>query len=67
LYYQAEKGISALCRDARWPVWSSLILYRDILTAIERNNYDVFNQRAFVPTSNKLIVIPWAWLRAQTA
>jgi 15-cis-phytoene synthase len=66
-YYQAEKGISALCRDARWPVWSSLILYRDILAAIEQNKYDVFEQRAFVPTSNKLVVIPWAWLRAQTA
>ncbi len=65
-YRQAEKGISALCRDARWPVWSSLILYRNILAAIERNKYDVFEQRAFVPTSNKLIVVPWAWLRAQT-
>ncbi len=64
-YYQAEQGVSALCRDARWPVWSSLILYRDILVAIEKNNYDVFSRRAFVPTSNKLYTLPWAWLRAQ--
>jgi len=66
-YRQAEEGISALCRDARWPVWSSLILYRNILEAIERNQYDVFSRRAFVPTSNKLVTVPWAWLRAQTS
>ncbi len=66
-YWQAEQGISALCRDARWPVWSSLILYRNILEAIERNQYDVFSRRAFVPTSNKLVTVPWAWLRAQTS
>jgi 15-cis-phytoene synthase len=66
-YQQAEQGISALCRDARWPVWSSLILYRNILEAIERNQYDVFSRRAFVPTSNKLVTVPWAWLRAQTS
>jgi 15-cis-phytoene synthase len=64
-YAQAEKGISALCRDARWPVWSSLMLYRNILSAIEKNHYEVFKRRAFVPTSNKVITLPWAWLRAQ--
>jgi len=66
MYRQAEQGISFLCRDARWPVWSSLILYRNILNSIESNKYDVFGQRAFVPTSNKLVTVPWAWLRAQT-
>lgn len=65
-YLQAEQGISMLCRDARWPVWSSLILYRNILKVIECNKYDVFAQRAFVPTSSKLVTVPWAWLRAQT-
>jgi 15-cis-phytoene synthase len=64
-YAQAERGISALCRDARWPVWSSLMLYRNILSAIEKNHYEVFKRRAFVPTSNKVITLPWAWLRAQ--
>lgn len=66
-YTQAEKGISALCRDSRWPVWSSLMLYRNILNAIEQNNYEVFGKRAYVSTSNKLITLPWAWLRAQTS
>jgi 15-cis-phytoene synthase len=67
LYTKAEKGISLLCRDSRWPVWSSLMLYRNILGVIERNNYDVFGKRAFVPTSNKLITLPWAWLRSKTS
>ncbi|MDX1977759.1 MAG: phytoene synthase [Pseudanabaenaceae cyanobacterium bins.68] len=65
-YSQAEKGISALCRDARWPVWSSLMLYRNILTVIERNHYEVFGKRAYVSNSNKLLTLPWAWLKAQT-
>jgi 15-cis-phytoene synthase len=66
-YSQAEKGISALRRDSRWPVWSSLMLYRNILNVIERNNYEVFGKRAYVSTSNKLITLPWAWLRSQTS
>ncbi|WP_425214892.1 phytoene synthase [Tumidithrix helvetica] len=64
-YAHAEQGISALCRDARWPVWASLMLYRNILSAIEKNHYEVFKRRAFVTTSNKVVTIPWAWLRAQ--
>ncbi|NJK35792.1 MAG: phytoene synthase [Oscillatoriales cyanobacterium SM2_2_1] len=66
-YRVAEAGVSALCRDARWPVWASLILYRNILKVIERNRYEVFEQRAYVPTPKKLAALPWAWLRAQTS
>ncbi|MEN9245685.1 MAG: squalene/phytoene synthase family protein, partial [Thermostichales cyanobacterium SRBZ-1_bins_19] len=36
LYAQAEAGIPLLCADARWPVWASLMLYRQILDVIER-------------------------------
>jgi phytoene synthase len=64
-YTQAERGIRYLSRDSRLPVWTSLMLYRGILDAIERNSYDVFNQRAFVPKFDKLISLPIAWLRAQ--
>nr|WP_320056803.1 phytoene synthase [Pseudanabaena sp. PCC 7367] len=66
-YKKAEAGISFLCHDARWPVWASLILYRNILDVIERNNYQVFNERAFVSKPRKLLTLPWAWLRAQTS
>ncbi|MGB0561621.1 MAG: 15-cis-phytoene synthase CrtB [Spirulinaceae cyanobacterium] len=65
-YYQAaERGIRALSRDARWPVWSALMLYQGILDKIEQNNYDVFHRRAFVPKAEKMMYLPVAWLRAQ--
>ncbi len=61
----AERGIRALNRDARWPVWTALMLYKGILDVIEANNFDVFSQRAYVPTSKKMLYLPIAWLRAQ--
>lgn len=64
-YTQAEKAIGLLCRDSRWPVWAATMLYKGILDVIERNQYDVFHQRAYVPTSRKLLHLPVAWLRAQ--
>ena len=64
-YQQAEKGIRYLIRDSHLPVWASLMLYRGILDAIEKNNYDVFNKRAFVSKPIKIASLPIAWLRAQ--
>jgi phytoene synthase len=64
-YCQAEQGICYLIRDSRLPVWTSLMLYQGILDSIERNQYDVFSQRAFVPSYKKTFALPIAWLRAQ--
>ncbi|MEB3224671.1 MAG: phytoene synthase [Synechococcus sp.] len=65
-YYEiAERGIRALHPDARWPVWSALMLYRGILDIIEKNNYDVFGRRAYVPTVQKMFYLPIALLRSQ--
>jgi phytoene synthase len=64
-YRQAERGIRYLIPDSRLPVWASLMLYQGILDEIERNNYDVFHQRAFVSTYKKTFALPIAWLRAQ--
>lgn len=64
-YHQAESGISVLNPDARWPVWSALMLYRKILDVIAENHYDVFNRRAFVPTVRKLLCLPPALIRAR--
>ena len=64
-YTQAESGIRGLSRDSRWPVWAALMLYQGILDVIERNQYDVFSQRAYVPKPQKLLTLPVAWLRAQ--
>lgn len=64
-YLKAEKGISYLAPDARWPVWASLMLYSQILQEIERNDYDVFQKRAYVPSLKKMRYLPIAWLRSQ--
>ncbi|MEO0540685.1 MAG: 15-cis-phytoene synthase CrtB [Cyanobacteria bacterium P01_A01_bin.105] len=64
-YREAEQGITVLNPDARWPVWSALMLYRKILDVIAENQYDVFNRRAFVPTLRKLLCLPPALLRAR--
>ncbi len=64
-YTKAEKGISYLSADARLPVWASLMHYSRILSVIERNDYDVFNQRAYVPQWKKLLSVPVALLRSQ--
>ncbi len=63
-YAQAETGIATLQPDSRWPVWASLMLYRRILNAIERNHYQVFRSRAYVSTLRKALTLPVAWWRA---
>ncbi len=64
-YAEAESGIGLLSEDARWPVWSALALYRQILDVIEENGYDVFSQRAFVPSLRKLLTLPGTLLKAR--
>ncbi|MEL6158041.1 MAG: 15-cis-phytoene synthase CrtB [Cyanobacteria bacterium J06623_5] len=64
-YREAESGISRLHPDARWPVWTALILYRKILDVIVENDYDVFTQRAFVPKAQKFLCLPQALVRAR--
>lgn len=53
-----------LDKDARWPVWTALILYRQILDYIENNGYDNFNKRAYVPKNRKLLYLPVGLVRA---
>ncbi|BCW95029.1 MAG: phytoene/squalene synthase family protein [Fimbriimonadales bacterium] len=54
LYAEAEQGISLLPREAQYPVLLGGRLYARILYAIERNNYDVFRQRARTTHAEKL-------------
>jgi len=61
-FQKSEYGIKWLSSDARWPVWTSLRLYRGILDSIERLDYDVFNNRAFVKNSVKALEIPISFL-----
>ena len=62
---RSESGVRWLSRDARWPVWTSLRLYKRILDAIEQIDYDVFNQRAYVSKIAKIADLPRSFLLAQ--
>ena len=64
-FAKSEEGIRWLSADARWPVWTSLRLYRGILNAIERLDYDVFNNRAYVNSWIKLLDLPLSYVIAQ--
>lgn len=61
-FARSEAGVRWLAPDARWPVWTSLRLYRGILDAIERNGYDVFSKRAYVPRARKLLDLPFSFV-----
>ena len=61
-FQKSEDGIKWLSSDARRPVWTPLRLYRGILDSIERLDYDVFNNRAFVKNSVKALEIPISFL-----
>ncbi len=65
LYASAEPGIKVLSPDIRWTVWAATMLYSRILNAIERNNYDVFQKRAYVTNFQKLQCLPAAWLKSK--
>ena len=64
-FTRSEAGVRWLSKDARWPVWASLRLYRGILDSIERLDYDVFNNRAYVNRWTKLLDLPLSYLIAQ--
>ncbi len=57
-FTRSEEGVRWLSSDARLPVWTSLRLYRGILDVIERLDYDVFNNRAYVNKWVKILDIP---------
>ncbi|KAE8036973.1 hypothetical protein FH972_009602 [Carpinus fangiana] len=60
----AEVGASQLDKASRWPVWSSLLLYRMILDSIESNDYDNLTKRAYVGRTKKLLMLPLAYTRS---
>ncbi len=55
MYEAAAPGIALLASESRHTVKVALALYRRILDEIERNDYDVFTRRAFVPLRGKII------------
>ncbi|KAJ1266555.1 hypothetical protein BS78_08G160900 [Paspalum vaginatum] len=64
---ESEKGVAHLDSASRWPVLASLWLYRQILDAIEANDYNNFTKRAYVGKAKKLLSLPVAYARAAVA
>lgn len=62
-YHEADKGIALLTPDSRLAVKVSRVNYSKILERIERNNYDVFTRRAYVPLPRKILSLPLVWLQ----
>ncbi|KAL5201126.1 hypothetical protein ABZP36_035480 [Zizania latifolia] len=63
-FRQAEEGATELNQESRWPVWASLLLYRQILDEIEANDYNNFTRRAYVPKTKKILALPTAYYRS---
>jgi len=61
-FQRSEEGVKWLSVDSRWPIWTSLRLYRGILDSIEKLDYDVFNNRAYVNKFTKAINLPISYL-----
>ncbi|XP_075510446.1 phytoene synthase 2, chloroplastic [Primulina tabacum] len=64
LFDDAEKGVTELSSASRWPVWASLLLYRQILDEIEANDYNSFTRRAYVSKPKKIIALPIAYAKS---
>lgn len=57
-YAEADKGIAMLERDSRLPVLLAKENYSRILDKIEENNYNVFDHRAHLNSTEKLSILP---------
>jgi phytoene synthase len=66
-YRSSEKGIPMLEKHSRFAVGISSINYCNILTAIEKNAYDVFSKRAYRSLYQKISTIPFVWYKTRIA
>ncbi|MGI9055904.1 MAG: phytoene/squalene synthase family protein [Pyrinomonadaceae bacterium] len=64
-YRKGEQGIALLEKDSRFTVLLASRIYEKILDKIEKQNYDVFSQRAHTTKAQKLVSIPKIWREAK--
>ncbi|WP_083750161.1 phytoene/squalene synthase family protein [Rhodohalobacter halophilus] len=57
-YDSADKGIPMLSRDSRLPVCLARENYSRILGKIEENNFNVYQKRAYLNSTEKLSIVP---------
>lgn len=60
-YEDADKGVPMLSPDSRYPVGMARLNYSRILKRIRENEYQVFTQRAYLSTTEKLSMLPRLW------
>jgi 15-cis-phytoene synthase len=65
LYKEAWPGIGMLHRDGRFAIAAAAGLYSGILDAIEANDYDVFQKRAYISSWGKVRRLPGLWWRSR--
>ncbi|TVQ65944.1 MAG: phytoene/squalene synthase family protein [Balneolaceae bacterium] len=59
-YNRADRGISMLHKDSRLPVLLARENYSRILNKIEESGYNVYHQRAYLSSGEKLSILPKA-------
>ncbi|MDZ7757417.1 phytoene/squalene synthase family protein [Rhodohalobacter sp.] len=66
-YESSDKGISMLSRDSRLPVCLARENYSRILSKIEENNFNVYQHRAYLNSTEKLSMVPKVMYTLRTA
>lgn len=66
-YEKADKGISLLHKDSRLPVYLARYNYSRILDKIEENDFNVFNERAYLNGFEKFSILPRILVKMRTA
>lgn len=67
-YYQSAQQLMPLIdRESRPALWVLVTIYHDLLKRIRSVNYDVFSQRASVPTVQKLAILAAGMTRMAAA
>lgn len=67
LYAEAKPGIGYLNQDGRFAIAAAADLYEEILSEIEKIDYNVFAHRASVSSTSKLKKIPGIWHQSAVA
>jgi phytoene synthase len=66
-YKRCDTGIKMLSRDSRLPVYLARYNYGRILDKIEKNDFNVFGQRAYLNKMEKLSILPKIMFQMQVA
>lgn len=65
-YEDADKGIPMLSADSQLPVGMARLNYSRILQRVRENEYQVFTQRAYLSTTEKLSMLPQLWWKQRS-